>query len=160
MLVSSILVSIRDARQQDPEAKKWLLEEGYDLLTTLVQRPIDHDSYFNWVTTNCPGKLRMSKSWIVVKHEILNERGYVCECCGKPQTSLEAHHTFIHRMKGHPELDCAQNASLVCYDCHYVTGKADSKEFFEDFWDKQSERYDMQAWAESLPLKVKLRYTP
>jgi hypothetical protein len=159
-LARVILTRIQLARTQDEEAKHWLLENGYGFLQSLIHKEVEYDHWFHWVTSNCQGKLKMAKSWIIVKHEILEKRGYVCECCGLPNQFLQAHHVFIHRMKGHPELDVEENAQLVCNDCHYITGKANSRENFEDFWDIQSERYDMDAWKESLPLKVKLMYTP
>jgi hypothetical protein len=158
-LARVILTRIQLARTQDTDAKKWLLENGYGFLQSLIHKEVEYDHWFHWVTSNCQGKLKMYKPLYIVKQELLNERGYTCECCGLPQTVLEAHHVFIHRMHGHPELDCPQNISLVCIPCH-SSGKADSKTFFEDFWDVQSERYDMDAWKESLPLKVKLLYTP
>ena len=159
IILRAIEVNVRDARLSDPEAKRWLLEDGYHWLSFMLNKHIDYDQFFWWVSHDCMGKLKTNKPLYLVKMELIEKRGYRCECCGLPQTYLEAHHVFIHRSKRHPELDCPQNIQLVCQQCH-MSGRADSKDNFDNFWTVQSKRYDMEQWKLSLPLKIKLKHTP
>jgi len=93
----------------------------------------------------------------MLKKELIKSRGWCCENCGQPQVTLEAHHCLIHRMKGHPELDCEENIMLVCHNCH-ESGEVNSWECRKRFWEKQTTRYDMKKWLDNLNLKVKPRF--
>lgn len=156
---TAIVTAIRDVRVGDKEAARWLLEEGYHFACLLTTKHIIEDAWVHWVNGGCAGRISTVKPLYITKPELLKKRGYRCECCGEPQTYLEAHHVFIHRSKRYPELDAPQNISLVCVKCH-SSGRADTDEFFDRFWMVQEKRYDMQAWKQSLPLKVKFRYNP
>lgn len=90
-----------------------------------------------------------------LKEQLVKERGWCCEICGKPQTVLHAHHCLFHRMKGKPQLDTNYNIQLVCEDCH--SSVANSYENRQEFYERQALRYgkEFYAWYESLSLKVK-----
>jgi len=88
-----------------------------------------------------------------LKQRLIAERGYNCECCGLPQTILELHHCLIHRMKKYPCLDDPRNIQLVCSVCHNTI--ANSWENKVKFMARQRERFNMDAWIASLPLKIK-----
>jgi len=83
--------------------------------------------------------------------DFLIERYGCCERCGSTQ-GLETHHTILGRKKGDTRRDVVENCCLVCHACH---GRI-SYEFSQWFWAKrESEGYNMQAWIDSLNLKVK-----
>lgn len=92
---------------------------------------------------------------------LMKERNiHICQCCGLRQAE-EAHHCLYRRMKGVAELNDVKNLQLVCRECHYITGKADSWENRVAFWEWACEyfgREQMIAWHQSLPLKIKERY--
>ena len=81
-----------------------------------------------------------------------------CECEGCDRPAVHAHHCLYGRDKRYPELNDDENLQLVCYQCHFVTGKADSWENRQFFWGVQCERYGsdhMIEWHDNLRLKVK-----
>lgn len=93
-----------------------------------------------------------------LKEKLILERGSFCEVCGRPVMgpALELHHCLIHRMKGVKELNGPENLQLVCHECH-TCGPANSWQNRQKFWNDQIARgYDMQAWMENLPLKIKI----
>ena len=83
-----------------------------------------------------------------------------CECEGCNNPAEQCHHCLYRRDKRYPELNTDENFQLVCYECHFVTGKADSFENRVYFWKVQCERYGadhMILWHDNLRLKVKER---
>ena len=83
----------------------------------------------------------------------------ICEVCNK-NPGVEAHHCLYRRDRRvkNGSLDEIYNLQLVCYQCHHVTGLADSYENRENFWRSQVERYGLQAmlrWHERVPYKIK-----
>ena len=91
---------------------------------------------------------------------LIKERGGICEVEGCYNNAVEAHHCLYGRKKGHPELDMDENLQLVCYACHYPTGKAKSFENKLNFWFRQCERYGhkhMVEWHSMVRLKMKER---
>ncbi len=90
-----------------------------------------------------------------LKALLLTKRGAECEWCHAQTLELEVHHWLIHRMAGHPELDCEESCGLVCRTCHQ-SGVVNSYESRVYFWEKQVARgYDMASWYQELPLKIK-----
>ncbi len=90
---------------------------------------------------------------------LAKERGNICECCWVRRAN-EAHHCLYRRDKHVTSgvLEEKYNLQLVCYQCHYVTGKADSYANRVRFWQKQCERYGrevMLAWHSRVPYKIK-----
>jgi hypothetical protein len=96
----------------------------------------------------------------VNKERLMQERGYICECCNdEPMTEL--HHCIFHRMKDHPELDCKENFQGVGERCHHRNGKANSYVNKVAFWAAQCERYGedhMIEWLAGLDIKIKPRF--
>jgi len=93
----------------------------------------------------------------MIQQELLNERGKLCEWCHNYKWT-DLHHGIIHRMEGHPELDCKENFMCVCRKCH-SSGDLDSKKFKVKFWKTQCVRYGkehMENWLSGLSLKIKL----
>lgn len=87
---------------------------------------------------------------------LTRERGQVCELCHvRPAT--EMHHCLYHRRRGAPCLDDGPNIELLCHQCHQ-DGAVNSWAHRVAFWRRQTERYDMDAWHEALPIKKKERF--
>ena len=95
--------------------------------------------------------------WQALREQIARDRGKWCECCGCAFWT-ELHHSLIHRMKGHPELDCIENLQAVCPACHpYQNGHETRRRF----WQSQCElcgAVHMREWLDGLDLKVKESY--
>jgi hypothetical protein len=90
-------------------------------------------------------------------YEYVAKRYTHCECCGSGE-NLELHHVLYHRSILHPELNVTQNLARVCKKCH-ESGKASTYDFQVDHWNRRvKDGYDMKAWNEELPLKVKERW--
>ena len=80
-----------------------------------------------------------------------------CENCGSGE-GLRNHHCLYHRDRRFPFLNVIQNMSRVCYECD-KEGIVSTYEYQCIHWRKRlSEGYDMVAWNEGLPLKVKERW--
>lgn len=78
----------------------------------------------------------------------------ICEVCGI-RRSTDCHHMLYHRMKGRQELDCVQNCSAVCHECH-MNGIVNSHKARETHWAKRTEEgYQLREWVDSLQLKSK-----
>ena len=90
--------------------------------------------------------------------QLLEERGLLCEIC-QERPATELHHCLFHRMKGHKELDVAENHQLTCLICHGSVANSHDNE--RQFWAKQCERYGekhMLDWWESVDLRIKEKF--
>jgi len=97
---------------------------------------------------------------IELYNKIVEKRGIFCEYChARKGTTL--HHCLYHRKKGAAFLDCEENLELLCSECH-SKGVVNSFEHRIDFYNVQCQRYGkehMENWNNSLPLKVKYRFS-
>ena len=69
--------------------------------------------------------------------ELVEERGYSCENCGR--TGGELHHCFFHGRK--PDIFEKENLMIACRVCHVEKKLLDSNEAKQRFWLIQCERY-------------------
>ena len=91
--------------------------------------------------------------------KLADERGRICECCGS-HPGTQAHHCLYRRDRNvtNGSLEEKYNLQLVCFECHHVTGKADSFQNRKNFWEKQCNRYTRQTmleWHSRVPYKIK-----
>lgn len=87
---------------------------------------------------------------------IAAKRGILCENCSC-RMATQLHHCLYHRRRGATYLDVPQNLELLCNICH-ANGYVNSWKHRVEFYIKQCYHYDMAAWNESLPLKIKQRF--
>ena len=95
------------------------------------------------------------------KLEIMNERGWLCEC-GCRQQGHDLHHGLIHNIKKngvskYPILNDKRNLFLVNHWQH-TARMFDTQEWRKYFWKMQIKRYGEAAmldWIENLPSKLK-----
>ena len=84
----------------------------------------------------------------------IETRGSVCEYCHS-RIATDRHHALEHRQKRYPELDNEINISFVCHACH-MSGILDTSDYALSFAVMQIKRgYNLLAWYDLLPLKVK-----
>lgn len=57
---------------------------------------------------------RKSKEWVSFRKMLLEERGHVCECCGKRTKHLECHHIDP---ENYTDLT-PEKFALLCHSCH------------------------------------------
>lgn len=57
---------------------------------------------------------RKSKEWQIFRKRLLEERGCICECCGKKTKHLECHHICP---ENYTDLTPSKFA-LLCHSCH------------------------------------------
>jgi hypothetical protein len=77
------------------------------------------------------------------------------------RTATDLHHALIRRDKRFKALDVEENYMLVCHYCHMM-GYVDARSVIDWFWTVQCNRYGeahMRAWLDSLPLKIKPRFS-
>jgi hypothetical protein len=82
-----------------------------------------------------------------------------CFRCGRYAT--QRHHAIYTRDKRYAKwLDMPENLVWLCHDCNVnQKGYVECWEFRKSVWDyKVSQGYDMQAWHESIPMKIKDRF--
>lgn len=108
----------------------------------------------------------------IVKMQIANQRkkvyaklilndGFFCWWCGKaahPNDELEMHEAFIKRnalpRKLQYLIHVIENCVLLHHECHAEFGQ--SPEMKKQMLQMKTDRgYDIQAWVNSLPIKVK-----
>lgn len=59
-------------------------------------------------------EFRKSKEWRCFRKQLLEERGYVCECCGKKTKYLDCHHKDP---ENYTDLT-TEKFALLCKSCH------------------------------------------
>ena len=59
-------------------------------------------------------EFRKSKEWRFFRKQLLEERGYVCECCGKKTKYLDCHHMSP---ENYNDLT-PEKFALLCHSCH------------------------------------------
>jgi len=94
---------------------------------------------------------------------LIDERNLTaCECCGGALIDCQGHH-YLYKKDNKNKvakklLNMDYNLGAVCYQCHHVTGLADSHESRVAFWKVQCDRYGhdvMVVWHNSIPYKIK-----
>ena len=59
-------------------------------------------------------EFRKSKEWRIFRKQLLEERGYICECCGRKTKHLDCHHMSP---ENYNDLT-PEKFALLCHSCH------------------------------------------
>lgn len=101
------------------------------------------------------------KRWTEIRERVFRDQAGKCAMCPRVHQSHEtmhAHHAIYTKQKGLEKwLDSEENIELMCNDCHSKRHGYLSGWFGRCMaWTKKIDAgYDMLAWNESLPMRIK-----